>query len=83
MRPVDVRSPNPSAFSADAAITIDDESLADINFYSAPENGTVFIHAHKYGTADITVIDGGDAVQYTLEIYKEEGADQIRITPAG
>lgn len=43
----------------------------------------VYIHAQAYGTATITVIDGGETYQYTLEIYKEDEDAHMRITPAG
>lgn len=43
----------------------------------------IFIHAQTFGTATITVVDGEETVQYTLEIYNEDGAAQIRITPVG
>lgn len=74
--------PDAPAFSEEAIISIDDESIANVDF-SAPEDGSIYIRAHAYGTAMITVVDGDKTVQYILEIYREDGAAQTRITPVG
>lgn len=74
--------PDAPAFSDEATISIDDESIANA-FFSSPGDGVIFLSAHEYGTATITVVDGEETVQYTLEIYYEDGAPQTRITPVG
>lgn len=72
--------PDDPSFSAEATITIDDDAIASVDL-RYPEDGMIFVHAQAYGTAMITVTDGDETVQYTLEVYKEKGAAQIKITP--
>lgn len=73
--------PDEPSFSAEAVITIDDGSVANVDFWD-PESGSVFIRTQTYGTATITVTDGGETYRYTLSIYKEDGDPQITLTPA-
>lgn len=83
---VDIQSqkmlPNKPSFSAEATIAIDDESIADV-YFQYLEDGMISVHAHAYGTTTITVVVGGETVQYTLEVYNEGGVAQFGITPAG
>ena len=72
---------NPS-LSAEAMISIDDTSVASVDFWD-PEGGVIFVRTQTYGTATITVTDGGETYQYTLEIYREDGNAQVMITPVG
>ena len=74
--------PDEPSFSTEAVITIDDDSIASVDFLDL-ESGTIFIRTQKYGTATITVADGGELYQYTLAIYRENGDAQVMITPAG
>lgn len=72
--------PGEPSFSAEATIESDDASIANVDFVSR-EDGLVFIRAHAYGTATLTVVDGEETLQYTLEIYNEDRAPQMRLTP--
>lgn len=76
------RLPDGPSFSAEATITIDDDSIAEVNL-QYPENGMIAVHAHAYGTATITVVDGEVTVQYTIEVYNESGIARFSITPVG
>lgn len=76
--------PGDPSFSEEAVIAIDDESIAEIEFYIyGPESGVVSIHAHAYGTATVTVTDGEETTRYTLEVYKDGQSAGICITPVG
>lgn len=74
--------PDAPSFSEEATITLDDDSFASVTFWDM-EGGIVFIHAQAYGTATITVTDGDETYQYTLDIYNEKGSAQTTITPLG
>ena len=74
--------PDAPSFSAEAEITIDNDSIANVIFMDS-ETGTILIHAKGYGKTTITVTDGDETFQYSLEIYNEEGTVQTIITPIG
>ena len=73
--------PDDPSYSASASIKPEDSELADISF-SSPEEGTVNINAHRYGTTTVTIQDGGKTYEYTLRIQNEKGHDTMEIVPA-
>lgn len=74
--------PNDSSFSPEATIAIDDRSIADVQLL-IPEEGFIYINMHTYGTATLTVTDGGAERQYMLELYEDNGDAQMKITSIG
>lgn len=72
--------PGDPTFSEDATVTVDDRSIADMQIHS-PEQGIVYVNAHDLGTTGFTVRDGDAEYRYSLEIYRENGVVQTRITP--
>ncbi len=71
--------PNEASFSSDATIFVNDKSIADI-YINSPEEGAVYVYAHKYGRTDFTITDSGREYSYTLEVYDDNGNDQIKIS---
>lgn len=74
--------PDEPSFSADAALTVTDPSIADVELL-IPEAGRIHIDAHKYGDTTFTVTDKGEDYLYTLTIYDDNGVDRARLTSAG
>ena len=74
------RLPGGPSFSAEATVTVEDESIAEARL-QYPEEGMISVHAHAYGTTTVTVVDGEKTVQYTLEVYRDGKVNRIRITP--
>ena len=72
--------PGEPSFSEDAAVSVEDETLANVQFHS-PEEGVLYLNASKYGSTTLVIRDNGEESRYTLEIYRDGGAPQIRITP--
>ena len=71
--------PNEASFSSDATIFVNDKSIADI-YINSPEEGAVYVYAHKYGRTDFAITDSGREYSYTLEVYDDNGNDQIKIS---
>jgi len=45
-----------------------------------PEEGIVYIVAHKRGSTDFVITDAGQEYRYTVEIYEEDGINHMRVT---
>ncbi len=74
--------PGEPSFSAAATVSVEDASIAEVQL-NAPEEGVVYLYAHKYGVTELTVTDAGTDYRYSVEVYDENGVDRIRIMPLG
>ena len=73
--------PNEPSFSSEATLSVEDASIAEVEFEQA-EEGRIHIDAHKYGETTITVSDKGKDYRYTINIYDDNGVDRARLSPA-
>ncbi len=72
--------PDEPSFSQTATVTVDDESIAQVQLHS-PESGSVYIYAHDLGTTAFTVTDGGRQTRYELEVFRQGSTTAVRLTP--
>lgn len=68
---------NPS-FSEETTVVVKDCSVCEVQLHS-PEEGIVYIYAHQYGTTEVSMIDGEKELNYSVEVYDDNGIDRIRI----
>ena len=73
--------PDEPSFSSEATLSVEDASIAEVEFEHA-EEGRIHIDAHKYGETTITVSDKGKDYRYTINIYDDNGVDRARLSPA-
>lgn len=72
--------PGDPTFSAEATASVEDSTIVEVQLHS-PEEGIVYLYAHKYGSTTLVIIDGDKEIRYTLEVYEGAGGNpQIRIT---
>ena len=57
-----------------------DKSICQVQIHSL-DKGMVYVYAHKYGTTEVTITEGGRVLRYTFEVYSDKGISRIRITP--
>ena len=70
--------PDEPVFTAEASISVEDPSIAEVEFDHA-EEGRVHLYAHKYGETIVTVTDEGKSYLYTIRIYDDNGVDRAQI----
>ena len=73
--------PDEPALSSEATVTVEDSEIAAVSFVN-PEYARVNIEAHKYGTTAVIVKDGDKELRYIIEVYEDNGTNQIKITPS-
>jgi hypothetical protein len=71
--------PGEVQFSEEADIRVEDSSVAEVQI-TMPEEGIVYIVAHKRGSTDFVITDAGQEYRYTVEIYEEDGINHMRVT---
>jgi hypothetical protein len=71
--------PGEVQFSEEADIRVEDSSVAEVRI-TMPEEGIVYIVAHKRGSTDFVITDAGQEYRYTVEIYEEDGINHMRVT---
>ncbi len=72
--------PGEAVFSEEGStVEVEDDSICGVQLVS-PEEGTVYLYAHKYGVTGFRIKDGDQEKQYSLEVYNDQGVDRIQIT---
>lgn len=70
--------PDEPSFSAQATLSVDDASIAEVEFVQA-EEGRIHVNAHKYGETFITVTDQEKSFRYKITIYDDNGVNRAKI----
>ncbi|MBR2991254.1 MAG: pilus assembly protein N-terminal domain-containing protein, partial [Solobacterium sp.] len=70
--------PGDPSFSDDAVIAVEDPSVCSVQFHS-PEEGKVYIYAHKYGITEVVVTEGKKEFRFSFEVYRDQSVTRIRI----
>ena len=74
--------PDEPALSASATISVEDDSIAAVSFVN-PEDARIYVEAYQNGATVIVVRDGDRELNYTLEVYEDDGVRRVDITPLG
>ena len=72
--------PGYPSLSSEATVTVENKDIAEVALQN-PQEWSVHISAHKYGTITVTVTDGDKELRYTLEIYDDDGVDRAKFSP--
>ena len=71
--------PDGTSFSEEAKVEVAESSVCNVQFV-LPEEGKVYIYAHKYGITEVTIRDGDKEYRYSFEVYRDGTTARIRIT---
>ncbi len=71
--------PGDPTFSEEATVEVDDESVCQAQLHS-PEEGIIYLYAHKYGETELRITDGESRTRYCVEVYDDHGTARVRIT---
>ena len=73
--------PDDPELTENAAVTVDNNGIADISVQGTGKDSTVQIHVHAYGSTSFTIKDGDDEYRYNINIYEDDlGVSRIDIT---
>ena len=73
--------PDDPELTENAAVTVDNNGIADISVQGTGKDSTVQIHVHAYGSTSFTIKDGDNEYPYNISIYEDDqGVSRIDIT---
>ena len=73
--------PDDPELTENAAVTVENNGIADISVQGTGKDSTVQIHVHAYGSTSFTIKDGDNEYPYNISIYEDDqGVSRIDIT---